>query len=61
MTDRNVQRAEILTTGAIRNILDAVPDTQPSVDWPLVGQVYVKGIGWITVKALRAELERRDQ
>lgn len=66
MKDNDKIRAEKLSTPAIRNILDTVDrvvnpeDTEPSTTEPLRGSVHVNGIGRITIRRLRVELEKRE-
>lgn len=62
MKDNDKIRAEKLSTPAIRNILDTVnpEDAGPSATEPLRGSVHVNGIGRITIRRLRVELEKRE-
>ena len=56
-------KAERVSTKAIKYVLASLSDTEamaePSAEYPLAGQVHFRGIGWVTIRELRAELALR--
>jgi hypothetical protein len=56
-------KAERVSTKAIKYVLSNLTDVEamaePSAEYPLAGKLHFRGIGWVTVRELRAELALR--
>lgn len=56
------ERLANMTTEALQRISDTARGAEveePSVEYPLGGLVHIEGIGQVSLRAIRAELERR--